>query len=199
MQRQRGFTLIELLVVISIIALAASIVFASLAQTRSRARDIKRVRDLKEVQKALELYRLVNNDVYPASPRDGSDVSCWECNTRNIYDKFRLSALEPFLKPRPCDPSNPGPGCGQFEATKGYFYRVGNNRKDYKIFIIGTVENPNNIPSSLCYFALTNCDSLAIASSLTSQGWEVVIGVGPSGPPPGPGQGQGQGQGLGPP
>jgi prepilin-type N-terminal cleavage/methylation domain-containing protein len=56
-RKQSGFTLIELLVVISIIAVLASVILASLNITRAKARDAKRRSDINQIQVALELYR----------------------------------------------------------------------------------------------------------------------------------------------
>ncbi|MES2967020.1 MAG: type II secretion system protein [Patescibacteria group bacterium] len=64
---QRGFTLIELLVVITIVGLLASVVMASLANSRIAARDAARVSAVKEFQKALELYRNANSGSYPCA------------------------------------------------------------------------------------------------------------------------------------
>jgi general secretion pathway protein G len=62
---QKGFTLIELLVVISIIALLASIVLASLNSARVKSRDVRRISNIKQLQLALELYFDANGS-YPA-------------------------------------------------------------------------------------------------------------------------------------
>jgi prepilin-type N-terminal cleavage/methylation domain-containing protein len=62
----KGFTLIELLVVITIIGLLASVVLASLADSRRVSRDAKRVQEAKQFQAAVELYRNANGS-YPCS------------------------------------------------------------------------------------------------------------------------------------
>jgi prepilin-type N-terminal cleavage/methylation domain-containing protein len=75
----QGFTLIELMVVIAIIGLLASTVLASLSNTRTRARDASRLVEAREVMKALELYRVQNNNQYPCSgPVTGlaGDLNC---------------------------------------------------------------------------------------------------------------------------
>lgn len=72
---QKGFTLIELLVVVAIIALLISIVSISLGTARSKARDSRRVSDLSDVSRALELYRLANDD-YPAYQPGDDTYGC---------------------------------------------------------------------------------------------------------------------------
>ena len=62
--KSKGFTLIELLVVISIIALLASVVLASLSGVRSKARDSSRIQGIIQLRNALELYR-TKNGIYP--------------------------------------------------------------------------------------------------------------------------------------
>ncbi|MEK7628474.1 MAG: type II secretion system protein [Patescibacteria group bacterium] len=62
--RTRGFSIIELLVVVAIIALLASLGFASFNIARTKARDARRVQDMKELQKALAQY-IVNTGVFP--------------------------------------------------------------------------------------------------------------------------------------
>ncbi|MFT5832298.1 MAG: prepilin-type N-terminal cleavage/methylation domain-containing protein [Candidatus Paceibacteria bacterium] len=56
MQKLRGFTLIEVLVTIAIIAILASIIFASFGGARASARNKAMTVELKEVQLALETY-----------------------------------------------------------------------------------------------------------------------------------------------
>lgn len=65
-RNNKGFTLIELLVVISIIALLASIVLASLNSARTKARDANRSASIRQVQTALEFYYDTNGR-YPTS------------------------------------------------------------------------------------------------------------------------------------
>lgn len=55
--RKKGFTLIELLVVIAIIGVLASVVFASLNQTRQKARIAAATAEVNQIVKAIELLR----------------------------------------------------------------------------------------------------------------------------------------------
>src|SRR5438045_1746731 len=66
-ERARGFTMIELLVVVAIIGLLATIVLASLSNSRRKARDARRVADVKELENAVHLYVSVNNGLSPAA------------------------------------------------------------------------------------------------------------------------------------
>lgn len=61
----RGFTLIELIVVIAIIALLASVVLASLGQSRNKAEIAKFQSDYRAVSSALELYRQSHSGMLP--------------------------------------------------------------------------------------------------------------------------------------
>jgi len=63
---KKAFTLIELLVVISIIAVLAVIVIASLNNAKVKAKDLKTKQDLKQLQNAMELYYSDHNE-YMAS------------------------------------------------------------------------------------------------------------------------------------
>jgi len=53
-----GFTLIELLVVLAIIAMLASVIFASLGHIQKKSRDTRRIEDVTSIVKALELYQV---------------------------------------------------------------------------------------------------------------------------------------------
>jgi prepilin-type N-terminal cleavage/methylation domain-containing protein len=60
----KGFTLVEVLVVISIIAILATVLYASFGDARTEARNRAVQAELKEVQLALELYK-AQEDRYP--------------------------------------------------------------------------------------------------------------------------------------
>jgi prepilin-type N-terminal cleavage/methylation domain-containing protein/prepilin-type processing-associated H-X9-DG protein len=66
-----GFTLIELLVVIAIIAILAAMLLPSLEKARENARRAVCVQRLNEIGKALEMYSLDYNEMYPPSYTDG--------------------------------------------------------------------------------------------------------------------------------
>lgn len=95
-----GFTLLELMVVITIIGLLATIILASLANSRTLARDAARVSAVKEVQKALELYRNANAGNYPCATAmpactNGGAVVFVNGSTRTaVFD----TALNPFYR-----------------------------------------------------------------------------------------------------
>jgi prepilin-type N-terminal cleavage/methylation domain-containing protein len=148
-KNQTGFTLIELLVVIAIIALLSSVVVVTLAKARSKANDSRRVSDLKEVQKALELYYLDHNFNYPATlaypghPEAGNLYWVNDCYppppAESNWKTDLGSALRPYLKKLPADPSIGDCRAGRYYAYKG-------QGSEFKIRIAGP-ENPKNPPS----------------------------------------------------
>lgn len=65
--QKRGFTLIELLVVIAIISLLASIILASLGQSRTKATISATNSAVLQYRNALELYAADNGGLYPSA------------------------------------------------------------------------------------------------------------------------------------
>ncbi len=183
--KKKGFTLIELLVVISIIGLLSSVVLTSLNEARAKARDAHRIQSLKEVQKALILY-YADYGRYPDDISGSSyGTDCWECmDTGNagiygvVYDPNKQAALQPYLDPRPSDPSVPS--SGQFITIpvggKGYYYKTDSSGQDYKIGIIDTSEG--NVPLFMkdinFHWSIDNSMTL---SSENASNWEIGTNV----------------------
>lgn len=160
--REKGFTLIEVLVVVSIIALLFTVLFASFSQARARARDSKRIQDILEIKKALELYYAANGKYPPIPPVNVCsnrsydyyrlNMSCWECNLEDdqFYDQNRLEALRPYLNPRPSSWFNGERFSNDYNKEHlGYWYKVSGSQKDYKLGLIGAIENANSVPESM--------------------------------------------------
>lgn len=129
-RQSAGFTLIELLVVISIIALLASIVLASLNSARAKARDARRIADLRQLQTAVEFYYDSNN-IYPG-PTSGvcnsglnEHSDGWCRDTRNNNGVTPIDAWIPGLVPFMVSmPHNPQP---YVAGSWPYHYCLGGN------------------------------------------------------------------------
>src|SRR3989344_2270692 len=177
---KRGFTLIELLVVISIISLLSSIILASLGVARSKARDSKRVQDMIQVRNALELYATDHDGLYPPHPILPNTVStrrsCWDCDSAyTLHDSNRLLALDSYIKPRPVDPQAPFSGLIQ-SAAFGYWYKVSGSLRHYKLTILGSIENMNNVPKIMhdpnYYTVNPYPNSISLYSDDISKDWQ---------------------------
>lgn len=126
-----GFTLIELLVVISIIALFASVILASLNQAKAKARDAALLAEIKSFETALELYY----DDHGYYPPTTNSVNCCENFallqiTGDSTRAFFKNELNPYLKQLP----NPGIYIDQSYKSAGWglagggFSRISYNR-----------------------------------------------------------------------
>ncbi len=175
-EKRGGFTLIEILVVIAIISLLSSIVFASLAQARAKARDSKRVQDLIQLRNALELYKTdygrYPDDIFIGGTEiTSAGLDCWDCPTTNndYHDPNKLAAISQYLDPRPADPSGPSSN-----PDLGYWYKTDSQGRDYKVALMGTVENIDNIPTNMVdtFFDDTlTYQVISVFSSDTSRQW----------------------------
>jgi len=185
--KNKGFTLIELLVVVAIIGLLSSIVLTSLNDARAKARDTQRMQSLQETQKALMLY-YEENGRYP-DDLSGSNygTDCWECSGGKIYavtqDVNKLLALQPYLDPRPSDPSVPSSGVfsGNIFSLQGFVYKVSASGQDYKIAITGTIENMNAVPEKMkdipFNFNASFSNTISLYSSDVSSNWNISTNV----------------------
>jgi len=122
---QKAFTLIEILLVVAIIGLLASVVLASLSQSKVKANTAKRLENARQIENALEVY-YVNNKAYPST--GGSLESA--CTTWGGYANTGASAWIPNLAPTyiqtlPTDPDSDG------AAKCCYIYK--SNGTDYKL------------------------------------------------------------------
>lgn len=84
-----GFTLIEILVVIAIIGSLSALLLPNYMEARMRARDTQRKNDLKAIQKALEIYKLDNDQKYPltAAFPDPGERFAHPTNNASVYMK----------------------------------------------------------------------------------------------------------------
>lgn len=112
-----GFTLIEILVVIAIIGSLSALLLPNYMEARLRARDAQRKSDLKAIQKALEMYKLDNDNKYPA-------------NLPSVGVGFSNSAATVYMKKIPGDPvlidasNNPKPYMYAPDGTDNLNYEL---------------------------------------------------------------------------
>src|SRR3989344_4455904 len=88
----KGFTLVELVIAMTIVAVLATIGFATFSSILKNNRDQERIKDLNSVKQALELYRS-NNHSYPAS----LDLSC--LSSASLIDSTKV-----YMEVLPKDP-----------------------------------------------------------------------------------------------
>ncbi len=96
--KNSGFTLIELLVVLAIIALLASVIFASTGSIQKKSRDTRRMEDINSIVKALEIYQTSRNR-YPKSETqialDGTDPVSTALIDDQAISQIPLDPLQP--------------------------------------------------------------------------------------------------------
>jgi len=114
---KEGFTLIELLVVVAIIGLLSSVVLASLNSARMKSRDVRRLEDFTQIRNALNLYALDNNGNYPL----GGYYTSWSGSGCHDWQTL-ATALSPYMKTLPLDPSGHGATGACSVAPDVYWY-----------------------------------------------------------------------------
>lgn len=101
---RRAFSLIELLVVIAIIAILAALLFPVFARAKAAAKQTKCISNLSQIGKAIALYMVDADDVFPHAidPSDRFAVQIWNHNpewqSRIPYMPMIHEALEPYAK-----------------------------------------------------------------------------------------------------
>jgi prepilin-type N-terminal cleavage/methylation domain-containing protein len=167
--RHGGFTLLELLVVIAVIGLLASIILASMTQSRAKGRDAKRRQDLRQLQTALELFYSTNGG-YPFA------LNWWGlCPSFNQGGSLLTSGpngyipnLAPaYISVLPTDPKPVGnDGCYLYSAQLS----IGNGlSSDYKLMAHKTVESAVS-PNDGMYDAARLGDAVRTYSVYTDGG-----------------------------
>lgn len=94
---QSGFTLIELLVVISIIAILAALILASLVSAQRSSRDAKRRSDIKQIAFGVINYGSAHADKYPIRETEVEASTVTELVTEGFITSFPP-------EPNPFDP-----------------------------------------------------------------------------------------------
>lgn len=126
---ERGFTLVELVISVTIIAVLASVVTASVSQARSNARNKARLADIEQIRLGLEVYKQVYGEYPVQNDWRGTTPGC---SGTGDDPSTSIPGLTPNIMtslprdPRPIDDD----GC--------YIYR--SDGTDYKVVANGTVE-----------------------------------------------------------
>ena len=144
MKNKKGFTLIELLVVISIIALLASIVLASLNSARVKARDARRIADLNQIRTALEFF-FDTNGFYPQTD-NGWDGNEYRYSYNSSWDAFATD-MRPYISTLAKDPTNSScPPWGGVSSCFSYTYgNVGRTTQRVQYDLSAQLEDTNNV------------------------------------------------------
>ena len=157
-----GFTIVELLIVIVVIAILAAITAVAYNGIQARARDNRRSNDSTEIQKALELYKIDNND-YPTS--GGGYYESTNANWTTL-----ATALKPYMSNLPVDPLNDANHYYRYIRPAGTSYGCsdGSRGNFYVLWFIG-YEQAANVPSSSESFT---CPSAGWTSDATHGVWQ---------------------------
>lgn len=126
--RSNGFTLIELLVTVSIIAILASIGFASYSSTSRRGRNTKRLHDLEQIRNAEEMFK--------------SDSSPTRYSVNLAELQQRPDPSNPYMRDIPQDPRGSPP----------YLYNPIPVANPQRYCICTFLETPPTPPSSSCIY-----------------------------------------------
>ena len=173
----KGFTLIELLVVVSIIAMLASVVLASLINARNSARDAQRKSDLHQIQVALESYYNTYGG-YPSS-------ACPAIDYKIINSIAQQSNFSKFLTSVPHDPAQGPSGGNAYNNEYLYISDVYNDNN-------GNTNNNCNGSGNTSHFAsvytiyatLSNQSTNNLSSSNNADNWLLTGAGGQATPPP---------------
>jgi prepilin-type N-terminal cleavage/methylation domain-containing protein len=98
-RKQEGFTIVELLIVVVVIAILAAITIVSFNGIQARARDSARIENIQAIAKAIELYKVDNNQYPVISDAFSSESSGCGSATQNWGHCDRFKQLSDFLAP----------------------------------------------------------------------------------------------------
>ncbi|MBY0329011.1 type II secretion system GspH family protein [Patescibacteria group bacterium] len=122
--KQKGFTLIELLVVMAIIGIFLAVILVSLKNSRAKGRDAQRISDLGRIGIALGAY-YADKGTYPQIRWATSGVSSYD--TGSNWAALQ-SALSPYMRVLPKDPSGTGSSGPWADGSYHYAYSSDSSR-----------------------------------------------------------------------
>ena len=148
-QKSNAFTIVELLIVIVVIAILAAISIVAYNGIQQRARDSERQTELRNVEKALELYKIDNNE-YPSCGSDNS-TAVSSCNVSSLA----LKLVPTYIASIPSAPS--GSSVPYWYARGWKKSGISHTRTDsYQDYSMGTYLETVGCPCSGAWSAQIN-------------------------------------------
>lgn len=117
-EKKNGFTIVELLVVIVVIGILAAITIVAYNGIQSRANNTAVESDLTTTAKKLELYKVVNNNVYPTA----AEASLEPVGVKTTYEVYDVSGTGNFYYCALADQSNFALGAISKSGQHYYYY-----------------------------------------------------------------------------
>jgi prepilin-type N-terminal cleavage/methylation domain-containing protein len=152
---RNGFTLIELIVVIAIIGLLASIISASLTDSKRKGENAAILQQVGEYQKAVGLYIINNNNRYPDVGDtlmhcigSGNEKCLWAVDEIAVESSGPLTNLEPYISGLPFVNTPTLTGVGMY---KGLLYQCNDSNCNTANFYWPEVKSTSCTKGTLHY------------------------------------------------
>ena len=174
--RRKGFTLVELLIVISIMAVIAAIMLATLQTARGKARDANRYESLIQIRNALNRY-YSDFGAYPATPNQWYSSEPGDANFSNNSGNWIPGLVSSgMIGSLPRDPqgglsANTVCATAVPAFTRAFVYK--SDGKEYKLISLCALEGALLTPTNTFYDPVRPTQSAAQVSSnpITATTW----------------------------